>query len=369
MKKIILIVVGVLIVAILSRLGWAYYQVKSDEAKMTSIPALVTTSTTTILGDKPREGALEKTSDTSNVVVTTFATVGGNPAALAFDGKDNLYVTNTSSRTPFSISKVTPHGVSTPFATFSDSLFSITVGPLGNLYVGDRGSGDISKITPTGTVVPLAKVSGNPVSLVLDAAGSVYTANTDSDTVSKITSSGMVTTFAKVGSKPFAIIFGPNENLYTANAGSGTVSKITPSGMVTTFAVVDKWPRALVFDALGNLYVANSNSDTISKITPSGVVSTFATLEHGAYPLALVIDASGNLYTANYGDDDQMDALGNITKAVGPGNTISKITPSGSVITLATVGPRPIALAFDKAGNLYVANSGSNTVSKITFTH
>jgi sugar lactone lactonase YvrE len=37
-----------------------------------------------------------------------------------------------------------------------------------------------------------------------------------------------------------------------------------------------------------------------------------------------------------------------------------------NITTFATVGTNPIGLAFDSSGNLFVANSGSNSISKIT---
>ncbi len=57
-----------------------------------------------------------------------------------------------------------------------------------------------------------------------------------------------------------------------------------------------------------------------------------------------------NLYVANSGD-----------------NTISEVTPAGAVSTFVSSGlDDPTSLAFDAAGNLYVANAANNTISKVT---
>ena len=79
-------------------------------------------------------------------------------------------------------------------------------------------------------------------------------------------------------------------------------------------------PAGLAFDSSGNLYVANHSNDTISKVTPSGSVSTFASVGLSG-PDGLAFDASGNLYVANYSND-----------------TVSKMTPSGSVSTFVSEG-------------------------------
>ena len=136
------------------------------------------------------------------------------------------------------------------------------------------------------------------------------------------------------------------------NCVGGIISGITNVPIVTasstaTFATVGTNPNALAFDSSGNLYTANYGTNTVSKVTPGGTVTTFATV--GNTPAALAFDSSGNLYVANQGN-----------------STVSEVTLGGSVTTFATVGNTPAALAFDSSGNLYVANFGSGTVSKVT---
>ena len=85
----------------------------------------------------------------------------------------------------------------------------------------------------------------------------------------------------------------------------------------------------------------------MSEVTPAGVVSTFASGFDD--PVGLAFDAAGNLYVANAGN-----------------GTVSKVTPAGVVSTFASGFNDPVGLAFDAAGNLYVANAGNNTVSEVT---
>ena len=77
--------------------------------------------------------------------------------------------------------------------------------------------------------------------------------------------------------------------------------------------------------------------DTVSKVTPAGVVSTFAS--GFVEPFGLAFDAAGNLYVANSDDD-----------------TVSEVTPAGVVSTFVSGLSGPVGLAFDAAGNLYVTN-------------
>ena len=58
-------------------------------------------------------------------------------------------------------------------------------------------------------------------------------------------------------------------------------------------------------------------------------------------PIALAFDASGNLFVANSGD-----------------NTVSEFAPGSTTPTATLTGLNdPDALAFDASGNLFVANS------------
>ncbi len=45
--------------------------------------------------------------------------------------------------------------------------------------------------------------------------------------------------------------------------------------------------------------------------------------------------------------------------------TVSEVTPAGLVSTFVSGLSLPVGLAFDAAGNLYVANIGNNTVSTV----
>src|SRR5438093_558877 len=94
--------------------------------------------------------------------------------------------------------------------------------------------------------------------------------------------------------------------------------------------------RNLAFDDKGNLFVADT--DSILKFTSDGKKSTFAT---GINPGDLVFDRAGNLFVTDPGSD-----------------SILKFTPDGKKSTFATEISDPGDMAFDAAGNLFVSGSG-----------
>jgi sugar lactone lactonase YvrE len=178
---------------------------------------------------------------------------------------------------------------------------------------------------------------------------------------------------------------------YVADASANTIQKITAAGVVTTLAGMKdvagsqdgtgsnarfNQPGGIAVDGSGNVYVADTGNATIRKITPDGVVSTLAgsatrgnqdgvgSAASFRAPNGIAVDSTGNLYVA-----DTYSA------------TIRKITSSGSVSTLAgTAGSRgdadgtgsaarfnnPSGVAIDAAGNLYVADTYNETIRKIT---
>jgi sugar lactone lactonase YvrE len=136
-------------------------------------------------------------------------------------------------------------------------------------------------------------------------------------------------------------------------------------------------PAAIVTDASGNFFVADSQNDAIRKVTTNGVVTTFAgqlgipgnvnatgTNAKFDAPCGLAFDANGNLFVSDTGN-----------------NTIREITPAGAVSTIAGVaGPggfadgaagsalfsAPLGIAVATNGTIYVADSRNHCIRQIS---
>jgi sugar lactone lactonase YvrE len=346
------------------------------------------------------------------------------PSGVAVDraGTGNIYVGDTSN---FTIRQITPAGVVTTLAgsplmrggangTGSAARFllpeGMAVDSAGNIYVADQDASTIRKIAPGGVVSTFAgsftksgSLNGTgsaarfnlPADVAVDSSNNLYAADSNNCTIRKITPAAAVTTLAGLASAghtngtgsaarfdfPDGVAVDTTGKIYVADSVESAIRKITPTAVVSTFAglpgtsgYVDatgtaarfRFPRWLTVGALDNVYVGDTFNFVVRKITPSAVVSSVVTNPaNGAGEVrGVAMDSSGNIYTA-----DQ------------PHHTIRKITPEGTATIFAGLNDTPgstngigsaarfsfpTGLAVDGAGNVYVADSGNNTIRKIT---
>ena len=294
------------------------------------------------------------------------------PLGVALDGAGNLYVADSNNK---AIRKVTPGGVVSTLAVSATLLNfpeGVAVDATGNVYVADSLANAIRKITPDGAITTLAGTSGakgsadgtgnaarfyDPAGLAVDGSGNVYVADSGNNTVRRITPAGAVTTLAGT---------------------AGVIGGADGTGSAAQFNL----PRGVAVDRAGNVYVADQNNRAIRKISGGGVVTTLAgspwngisPSQAGTWgstdgpgsvalfgnPGGVAVDASGSLFVADTGN-----------------NTIRRISPGGVVTTVAGIpglegsadgtGPgaqftSPFGIAVDANGTLYVSDTTNETI-------
>jgi sugar lactone lactonase YvrE len=151
---------------------------------------------------------------------------------------------------------------------------------------------------------------------------------------------------ARFGEEAFGIAIDPSGVLYLADSGNRVIRRVTRDGAVTTFAgrpgamggVDGKGPEArfskpagIAIDAAGNLYVADNLGNTIRKITPDGTVTTLA----GTYGAVGSADGTGPEARFNSPAGVAVDSAGNVYVGAFGERAIRKIAPDGTVSTLA----------------------------------
>ena len=174
----------------------------------------------------------------------------------------------------------------------------------------------------------------------------------------------------KVGKQPVACCEDPNGNIYVANYGDNTVSKVEVPSYKNTSATenedlqdkvvkniaVAAGPKSLVSDEEGTIWVACYLSHKIDPKTGAdlgGIVNKIVnttvvdSINVGSNPAAITCDTSNTIWVANSGS-----------------NTVSRILKSKKVVDFE-VGARPVALVNDSYGNVIVTNYDGNTVTII----
>ncbi len=141
-------------------------------------------------------------------------------------------------------------------------------------------------------------------------------------------------------------------------------------------------PVSGAFDSAGNFYIADSGTGRIREVTTSGAISTvagggstnyvsspggLATSAQLSQPSAVAFDAAGNMYIADSGNHviARVDA---VTKdiSVYAGTGALGFTGDGGLATSAELAS-PYALFLDTTtGNLYIADNGVNSVRMVS---
>jgi sugar lactone lactonase YvrE len=275
-----------------------------------------------------------------------------------------------------------PNGGSTD-ATGTNAQFDFPVGVAtdssSNSYVADNSNSTIRKINPAGVVTTLAGQAGVtgsndganrtaqflfPTGLAVDNATNLYVADTYNNAIRKVTPAGVVTTFAGAGGSspgsldgigtnasfflPSGVATDKAGNIYVAEAGGSLIRKITPVGSVTTIAgspgnygsadgigtnALFLSPLGIAIDKLTNIFVADTYNHTIRKITPDGTVTTLAGQAGGPGCL----DGAGDFARFAHPSALAVDAAGNLLVADTDNNAIRMVTPAGVVSTVAGI--------------------------------
>jgi len=302
-------------------------------------------------------------------------------------------------------------------ARFSNLEGCVAVDGSGNAYVADYSNHTIREISSGGVVTTLAGTPGvtgtadgigsaaqfwRPAGVAVDGSGNVYVADFYADTIRKIAPGGVVTTLAGGAGRgyadgqgsaaqfslPYGVAVDKSGNLYVGDSGNAVVRKVTSAGFVTTIAgspgnagskdgtgsgALFDTPYGVAVDGNDNIYVTDNWNCTIRKIASGGVVTTISGTPRSfgyrdgpagsalfSYPLGIAVDVSGNLYVADsYSDLIRKITNTGIVSTVGGSPYVDGDTDGTGAGALFD---GPSGIAVDGSGNLYVGDDLNFTV-------
>jgi sugar lactone lactonase YvrE len=303
------------------------------------------------------------------------------PAAVALDSSGNIYVAETLG---FRVRRVAPNGIISTVAgggsdgsggtgsatnAFLNQPSGVAIGPAGDLYITELVGHRVRQVTTRGAISTIAgngtagfsgdgglainAMVARPYGVAVDSAGAVYIADRDNGRIRQVNSAGTITTFAGQGA-------------FLGDGGAAAEARLAS-------------PLYTALDVAGNLYVSDNENVLIRKVTPGGIISTIAGTGISTYsgdggpatnaalnfPAGMTFDSAGNLYIADQGNE-----------------RIRRITPSGTISTVAGNGNgtfagdggqasqaslwAPSNIAFDPSGNLLICDTSNNRIRRVT---
>ena len=303
-----------------------------------------------------------------------------------------------------------------------DLPVGVAVDNTGNVFISELYSQRIRRVDVTGTITTIAGTGAPsyggdggpavrarlsfPLGVAVDHIGNVYIADTGNDRIRRVDATGTITTFAGTGeegydwegpaveakvARPRGVAVDSSGNLYFTgpfNFGirhvddAGNISQVPGSGEPYDGPEDEQRvsrDRGVAVDGSGNLYIANIHNNYVRRVDATGTVSVVAgTREPGYggdggpavesqlnYPAGVAVDKAGNVYIADTGNYRirQIDATGIITTIAGTGEP--GYGGDGGPAAEAQLAS-PYAVAVDGSGNLYIADLGNYRIRVLT---
>ena len=304
------------------------------------------------------------------------------PADVAFDATGGLYIADGP--------RVRRVGAAGAIATVAGDAYLTAI--------GDGGPA-------------LDAILNTPRGVAVDVEGNLHIADSGTHRIRRAGRDGRIATVAGTGAPGFSadgraaaqaqlnapagVWAGADGSLTVADTGNDRIRRITAAGTIVTIAgsggsglggdglaaqlMPLHGPSAALPDGWGNLYIADTLSSRVLAAGPDGTVATAAGNASGGDsgdggpapqaqlrdPTGLAFDAAGNLFIA--------DALNNRIRKVARDGVISTVAGNGQegysgdgkAATAARLH-KPRGIAVDGDGNLYIADTGNHAIRKVT---
>jgi sugar lactone lactonase YvrE len=262
-----------------------------------------------------------------------------------------------------------------PDTTFEDGLWTASGIPSGFFRLTSAQLRASDSVTPATSITTTSASLDGFNSLAFDATGTLWMTSQLDSALIAFSPSALATSGTRAASKmiasvngsldaPSALAFDASQALWVANSNNGTIvrydaAQLATGGRLTPSVVLSDvgHPTGLAFDANGDLWFSEGGGHRVAKFSAAQLVASGHILpevvltSHGpdiSNPVGLAFDAAGNLWIANAG-------LSNVIAIQTNHLATTALVNADIVIASSSTSPHlPLGLAFDDHGNLWV---------------
>ena len=287
----------------------------------------------------------------------------------------------------------------------------VAVGPDGSVFIADYGNGRVRRVEPNGQIgtwtgngdtgdwqrrILANNASIRPEDVAVDRNGLVLIVDGLRPRLLRHEADFSLVEVLRLGegSEVVDVATDAEGNYWVADYGQRKVWKVAGSGSewiagdgglrasgdggsgtnATLYG-----PRAMLYDAAGNLYIADTANHRVRRLRPDGRIERVAGSGQAGFsgdgglalaaqlhePAGLAFDLAGNLYSADAGNNrERRVRVGDGAIETVAGSEQAGFAGDGGP-ALAAQLHEPAGLAFDLAGNLYIADAGNNRVRRV----
>ncbi len=301
-----------------------------------------------------------------------------------------------------------------PLGLASDGAGGVLVAERYNSRVRRVAGGQLSSFAGAGgssfggdgAQAELAQVN-QPSDVFVEASGGVLIADTENHRVRRVSTDGVITTIAGTGAagysgdggaataaqmnRPASVVADADGNVFVTD-DNHVVRRIDTTGTITTVAGTGTagyggdggpavaaqldTPRGVAVDSSGRVVVADANNSRVRRFTTDGTIETIAGNGETLFSVlsgparsagigdngAVGVDRDGNLVIGDSGALRRVDAGGSIQQIAG---SREMFDPSGDGGPASAATFVVYDLAFDVAGNTFIADGANDQIRRI----